>query len=214
MRAAELLRELRRELAATEQAIRGHRYLEAVEAGTVGEASLRRLACEQYQIVSADRRSFAHLAARFPEPPAGDLFLALAQGEGEALRLLDGFARSLGLEAEGLCRYRPLPGCHAYTAYVAWLALNGSRADVALAFLANLAAWGDNCRRLAEALGPRYDVSFFRFFATPAADFEERALAVLDQGLAAGDTPERARAAAGLLQAYELAFWDALAAEL
>jgi len=209
--AQELLDLLRGELAATEQAIRGHRYLAAVEQGRVCEESLRRFAGEQYHILSADRRSFAHLAARFPAPPAGDLFLSLAQGEGEALRRLGGFAAGLGLGEEELHRYRPNPGCHAYTAYVAWLALNGSRAEVALAFLANLAAWGASCRRMAEALSPRHDVSFFDFFATPSAGFEERALAVADQGLAEGDSPERARVAAGLLQAYELWFWDALA---
>ncbi len=214
MRASQLLELLQAELAETERSIRRHPYLDAVEQGRAGPESLRRFACEQYWIIAADRRSFAHLAARFPEPPAGDLFLSLAAGEGEALRRLVALAASLGLGGDDLARYRPLPGCHAYTAYVAWLALNGSRADVALAFLANLAAWGDNCRRMAEALAPRYDVSFLDFFATPSPDFAQRALAVVEQGLTAGDCPERARACAALLQAYELGFWDALAHEL
>jgi hypothetical protein len=89
--------------------------------------------------------------------------------------------------------------------------INGSRAELALAFLANLAAWGENCRRLAGLLRDRYDTSFFDFFAEAAAGFEERALAVADQGLAARDSPTRARRAARLLQAYELLFWDTLA---
>lgn len=211
MSGRELLERVRGELAATEQAIRSHRYLAALEEGRVTEDSLRLFAGEQHAILSADRRSFAHLAARFPEPPAGDLFLSLAQGEGEARRRLVAFAAGLGLGEEELRRHRPAPGCHAYTAYVAWLAVNGLRAEVALAFLANLAAWGDNCRRMAEALAPRYDVSFFDFFATPSPGFEEQALAVVDQGLSEGDSPERAGVAAGLLQAYELLFWDALA---
>lgn len=214
MTGRELLERLREELAATEEAIRRHPYLTAVEEGRAGEESLRRLACEQRLIIAADRRSFAHLAARFPEPPAGELFLALAQGEGEALGRLSRLAASLRLSEADLARYRPLPLCQAYTAYVAWLALNGSRADVALALLANLAAWGDNCRRLAEALAPRYDVSFFDFFALPSPGFQEQALAVVDQGMAAGDDPEQARACAALLQAYELAFWDGLAGAL
>jgi len=94
---------------------------------------------------------------------------------------------------------------------VSWLALCGSRAELALAFLANLAAWGENCRRLADMLQGRCDTSFFDFFATPAAGFEELALAVADQGLAAGDPPRRARRAARLRHAYELLFWDTLA---
>jgi hypothetical protein len=36
-------------------------------------------------------------------------------------------------------------------------------------------------------------------------------LAVLDEGLGAGDSPTRAGRAARLLQAYELLFWDTLA---
>ena len=99
---------------------------------------------------------------------------------------------------------------------VAWLALNGSRADVALAFLANLAVWGENCAAVAAALRDAYGaddaaVAFFDFFANPPAHFEARALAVLSEGLVAGDSPKLARRASRLLQAYELSFWDALA---
>src|SRR5438128_1323746 len=172
MSARELLEDLRRELSPVEQAIRAHRYLAAPPA----EESLRALAGEQHKILRSDRRSFAHLAARFPEPPAGDWFIGLAQGEGEALERLFALAASLGLDEGGLCGYEPEPGCQAYTAFVSWLALNGSRAELALAFLANLAAWGENCRRLADLLRDRCDTSFFDFFAEPAPGFEELAL--------------------------------------
>ena len=88
----------------------------------------------------------------------------------------------------------------------------GSRADVVLAFLANLAAWGENCRQVAAALREAYGagddaVAFFEFFANPPEDFESRAVAVLGEGLAAGDSPVLARRATRLLQAYELSFW-------
>src|SRR5262245_30505208 len=51
-------------------------------AGRVSESSLVSFTCEQYSILTSDRRSFAQLAARFPAAPAGDLFLAMAEGEG------------------------------------------------------------------------------------------------------------------------------------
>lgn len=183
------------------------------------ETCLAAFAGAQHLIITSDRRSFAHLAARFPDPPAGDFFLALAAGEGEALSRLSAFASSLGLNDENLRAHEPEPGSHAYTAFVAWLALNGSRSDLALAFLANLAAWGGNCARMAEALRSRYGfrdeaVSFFDFFAAPSPDFEERALAIVDSGLRARDSPEQARRAARLLQAYELLYWDTLAERL
>lgn len=210
MRAQELVEELRSELAVVERAIRDHAYLDALEAGYVAEGSLRAFAAEQRAIIASDRRSFAQLAARFPEPPAGDFFLEMAEGEGEALRRLAPFADAVGAGDE----YEPQPGCQAYPAYVAWLALNGSRTDVAVAFLANLAAWGGNCRRIGSALRGRYDVSFFEFFGEPAPGFEERALAVADEGLAAGDSRREARRAARLLQGFELLYWDTLGAAL
>ena len=207
MSARQLLEDLHGELTPVEQAIRSHRYLAAAPS----EESLSAFAGEQYTILRSDRRSFAHLAARYPEPPAADFFIGLAQGEGQALARLLALAASLGVDEGGLANYEPQPGCQAYPAFVSWLALNGSRAAVALAFLANLAAWGENCQRLAAVLQDRCEVSFFEFFAQPAPGFEELALAVADVGLAAGDSPAPARRCARLVQAYELLFWDTLA---
>lgn len=205
--ARELLAEVRDELATVEDAIRNHHYLEALERGLVSREDLRVFAEEQRLIIASDRQSFASLAARFVEPPAGDFFGWMAEGEREALERLGAFAADVGADDDA---YSPRPGCHAYAAYVAWLALHGSRADVALAFLANLAAWGESCARIARVLRGRYDISFFEFFAPSPPEFEERALAVLEQGLAAGERPDKARGAARLLQAYELMYWDTL----
>jgi len=207
--AIDLLAQARAELAPLEAAITGHRLLDAIEA--LPDTTLRAFAGEQYAILRSDRRSFSHLAARFPDAPAGRLFLELATGEGRALDRLFALAASLGLDEDGLRVYEPRAAAQAYPAYVAWLALNGSRADVALAFLANLEAWGANCGRMAEALRSRVDVSFFEFFAQTPPGFEENALAVVEQGPDAGESPEQALRAAKRLQAYELLYWDAIA---
>src|SRR5438034_2795290 len=121
-----LLDELRSELAPVEAAIRGHRYLGSFAAAL--PRSLERFTGEQYAILTSDRRSFAQLAARFPAGGPGDLFLALAEGEGQALERLHLLAEELGLDEHRLRRHEPLPAAQAYPAYVAWLALNGSRA--------------------------------------------------------------------------------------
>jgi hypothetical protein len=210
-RASALVDELRAELDAVERSIRTHPFLAAVEAGRAPDAALQAFAGEQSLIIASDRHSFEHLAGRFPELPAGDFFQELIEGESQALSLLDGFAASVGA---GQRPYEPKPGCQAYPAFVAWLALNGGRADVALAFLVNLDAWGEACGRMAAALGGRHDVAFFEFFATSPPGFADRALAVVEQGLEAGEPPERARRAARLLQAYELLYWDTLGGPL
>lgn len=213
--ADELVARTRRELVETANAIRCHRFLTHLRARDVPRERLRALAGEQYAIVSSDRRSFAQLAARFPSGLAGEFFLDLARSEGLALDKLRGLAGWLSLTDDDLRAHELHPGAQAYPAFVAWLALNGSRAEVVLAFLANLAAWGENCGQVAATLREAYGagddaVAFFEFFATPPEDFESRALAVLGEGLAAGDSPVLARRATRLLQAYELSFWDAL----
>jgi thiaminase len=214
--AAALMAQTQRDLAEVAEAIRSHRFLDRLRTGDVPRERLQALAAEEYAIVSSDRRSFAQLAARFPSEPAGSFFLGLAEGEGLALGQLRGLATWLDLTDDDLRAHEPHPGAQAYPAFVAWLALNGSRADVALAFVANLAAWGENCGAVAAALREAYGagadaVGFFDFFAAPPPDFEQRALEVVAEGLAAGDSPIAAQRASRLLQAYELSFWDAIA---
>ncbi len=197
----------------------GNRFVELLEAGGVPRDRLTWLAGEQFRIVGSDQRSFALLAARFPDPPAGEMFLSLAQGELTALRLLSDFAAGLGWGERDLRAYEPRPLAQAYPAYLAWSALFGTCSGVALAMLANLEEWGGYCGRVAEALVTRYDLSeraagFFRFFAAPAPGFTEQAASVVAAGLAAGEDPQDAVRAALALHAYEIAFWDSLAAGL
>ncbi|GAB3984071.1 hypothetical protein GCM10029978_092660 [Actinoallomurus acanthiterrae] len=194
----------------------GNRFLDLLEASAVPRERLTWLAGEQWHIVRSDRRSFALFAARFPDPPSGDLFLALAGGEGTALGLLSGFAAALGLTEDDLRAYEPRPLAQAYPAYLAWSALSGTRSGLALAMLANLEEWGTYCGRTADALASRYDlaeegVAFFRYFAAPPPGFAEQATAVIEQGLAAGEDPREALRAARMLHAYESEFWSALA---
>jgi hypothetical protein len=118
-----------------------------------------------------------------------------------------------------LASYEPLPGAHAYAAYMAWLAAYASDAAVACAFLVNFPAWGESCGRMSRALTGRYgltgeQVRFFDLFAAPAPGFEEAALAVIAGGLQRGADQREVRRAGRLLQGYELMFWDTLLGEL
>lgn len=193
-----------------------NRFVDLLEAGDVPRDRLTWLAGEQFRIVGSDQRSFALLAARFPQPPAGEMFLSLAQGELRALRLLSDFAAALGWGERDLRAYEPRPLAQAYPAYLAWSALFGTCSGVALAMLANLEEWGTYCGRVGEALLTRYGlperaVGFFRFFAEPDPGFAEQAASAVSAGLDAGEDPREAVRAALALHAYEIAFWDALA---
>jgi hypothetical protein len=209
MRAAELIDAMRQELEPVRQRLLAHPYLAAVEA--VELPGLRPFAGEQWAIISSDLRSVAQLVARW----GGSFFLSVLDGERAALAALPAFAAALGWGVAELEAYEPLPGAHAYTAYMAWLAAQASPAEVAGAYLLNFSDWGTNCGRLSQSLRRRHrltadQVRFLDLFAEPDPAFESQALAVVQTGLDSG-VPERAvRRAARLLQGYELLYWDTL----
>jgi pyrroloquinoline quinone (PQQ) biosynthesis protein C len=214
--AANLVDDIRAELAPVRDQLLAHAYVSAVEEGLVDLAQLRPFACEQSLIIDSDLRSVAHLVSRF----GGDFFLETLAGERAALQALGAFAAALGLTPDDVAAYEPLPGAHAYAAYMSWLSAQASDAEVAAAYLVNFAAWGENCARMSRALTGRYgltaeQVRFFDLFAEPdGGEFEAAALAVIQAGLERG-VPERLiRRAARLLQGYELLYWDTLLGEL
>jgi hypothetical protein len=213
--AASLVDEIRADLAPVRDRLLGHGYVAAVERGPTELQQLRPFACEQHAIISSDVRSVAHLVSRF----GGDFFLDVLDGERAALAALGTFATALDLGARELDEYEPLPGAHAYAAYMCWLGAYASEAEVAAAYLVNFAAWGESCARMSRALTARFgltpdQVRFFDLFAEPAPGFEARALAVISAGLERGVPERRVRRAARLLQGYELLYWDTLLGEL
>ena len=147
-----MVEDIRPELGPTEQEIRHHPYLAAFEAGRVRRTELPRFSGEQYHIIRSDLRSAALLVNRFGATPSGPLFQAVLWGETAALAALAAFAAAVGMDDAALEAYEPAPGAHAYTAFMAWLALYGSAAEVAAGFLVNFAAWGANCGRMSRAL--------------------------------------------------------------
>ncbi|MFJ3621551.1 transcriptional regulator [Streptomyces iakyrus] len=188
-----------------------------IAAGTAPPATLAALALEQTWVIPADRRAFEHLAVRSAaaDPEAAAFFTTLAQGEALAGEHLAAFGRACRAQEAS---YEPLPGCQAYPAYVAWLALNAAPADVVLALTANFSAWGGYCATIAAALREHYGFTdeacaFFDFFAEPSPDLDRLATAAVEAALHAGRLDEeRARTYGRLLQTYEAMFWDALSA--
>ncbi len=214
-RARQVIEEGRRRIAPLEERIRQHPYLQALEGRRVERTQLATFAGQQRHIIESDLRSVALTVARAESQAPRDFLLGMLQGERAALQALEAFGMAVGLSGEKLGAAEPLPGAFAYSAYVAWLALYGSTAEFAGAFLVNLEAWGANCGRMSRALRDGYgltveDVAFFDLFATTPAGFEERGIAVVEEGLAQGIDPGRIHRAARLLQGYELMYWDTM----
>ena len=210
-----LLREIRDLLRPLEEKIRQHPYLADLEGKKIGREKLKYFVGEQHRIITSDLRSVGLLLSRHGLPPGREFFWMVLQGENEALKALGRLASASGISEEELEGYEPLPEAQAYKAYMAWLSLYGSAAEVAGAFLANFPAWGTNCGRMSRALMEGYgfkgeDLSFFELFSTPVADFEEKARLVIDAGISQGVEPKAIKEASRMLQGYELMFWDAL----
>jgi hypothetical protein len=108
--AQRLVEEIGRELGPTEQEIRHHPYLTALEAGRVRREELPRFAGEQYHIIRSDLRSVALLVNRFGTTPSGPFFQAVLGGETAALAALAAFAAAVGMDDAGLEAYEPAPG--------------------------------------------------------------------------------------------------------
>ncbi|MFF5637064.1 hypothetical protein [Streptomyces sp. NPDC012825] len=194
----------------------GDRFQRLLRDRRVTEGTLTVLACELYHLVRSDRRSFALLASRFPSGTAGELFLEMARGEGEALRLLLDFAGALGRDEAYLRAHAPRPLAHAYPAYLTQASLYGSRSSVALALLANSEESGEQYARVADALRDHYGhddkaLGHFRYFAETPRELVDMAVAAVGEGLAAGEDPEEAVRTARTVRAYEDLFWSCLA---
>src|SRR5262249_4655609 len=110
-----------------------------------------------YHIVTSDVRSIAHILARHGTLPSRAFLMNVLQGEAAALDALSAFARPLEMTDRALADVEPIPAAHAYGAYMAWLAMYASDAELAGALLVNFAAWGANCGRMSRALRDRCD---------------------------------------------------------
>jgi thiaminase len=193
-----------------------NRFVDMLEAGQVPKEKLRWLAGELYRLVLSDQRSFALVASRFPATPSGDLFLAMADGERQALRLLIDFAAALGMNEDELRAYEPMPLTQAYPACLTQTSLYGSRSDIAMALLANVEESGGCSSRVADALQSEYGfedqaVAHFRFFGDTPQELLDQATATLASGLSEGDDLAAAVRTARMVQAYEIVFWNTLA---
>ncbi|WP_369244905.1 transcriptional regulator [Streptomyces sp. R41] len=201
-----------------------NRLLPLIARGAARRSTLAALALEQRHVIAADRRAFLRLAERSAAgteaaaaaPESAAFFEMLAEGEALAQDRLGAYAAAVGADEAWAAAYEPLEDCQTYPAYVAWLALNGSPADVVLALSANFAAWGGYCATIAQSLRRHYGFAdeacaFFDFFAEPAPDLELKAQAAVQAGIDTGQISQDAVLRYGrLLQAYEAKFWHAL----
>ena len=213
--ALRLVTQIRSDLKLLDAKILCHPYLKALEDRRVLPDLLKIFAGQQHHIISSDLRSIALILSRQGMLSSRGFLISVLQGEAAALDALHAFAGTLRLNLSDLEVLEPLPAAHAYCTFVAWLALYGSDAELASAFLVNFSAWGTNCGRMRKALHDKYGIappalSFFDLFADMPS-FEQEALRIIQNGLDRGVPARLIHRAARMLQNYELMFWDAMA---
>lgn len=214
--ARELLDRIRADLGEVDRRIRRHPYPAAFERREAELDALVPFVATEYYIAQSDLRSFAGMTQRFGErPDVRGFFAGIYQGEAAAVEGLFRLAERIGLTVEWLDAYEVAPEGFGYAAYVAWSAQYGSAAEVAAALLVNFGAWGENCRRLRDALRAGYgleteDTLYLDTFAD-LPPFEAEAREIVQRGLDRGVPRRKIHRAARLFQGYEEMFWDAMA---
>ena len=197
----------------------GNPYLDLMTAAAVPRGHLADFAAEQALTRASDLRSFLYLAARSPEP-VGAMFAEFADAERRALDLLAIFIEALGGRVNaGAVAQRP--GCRAYPAFVAWLALNAQPLDAALAVVACRPVWSASFAGMGRALransGYRLDqraCAFFDLMAAPDSHNEAQLKRMVSTSVDAGQPPLQAASYARLLVSYQTMFWTTLAEEV
>jgi thiaminase len=188
---------IRSDLSNTIDAILNHPYLYALEKKEISKVKLEIFACEQYHIITNDKRNFAFTISKTSSDIASKLFTYYLDAELNALG-------NLAIMA----------GCQAYTNYLTRLAVYGSDAEMLTALLIDLPVWGANCGKISSILKKNYGFSersciFLDKFACPLPEqFVNKSKELIE--IAILEHEKSLHRAARLILDYELSFWDTI----
>ncbi|PWU80481.1 MAG: hypothetical protein DLM72_11970 [Candidatus Nitrosopolaris wilkensis] len=201
-------------LSNTIDTILNHQYLDALEKNAITKEKLEIFVCEQFHIITNDRRNFAFMISKAATDLAGKLFIDCLDAELNALGNLTFMADELAIDKRKIENYEPLAGCQAYTNYLTRLAVYGSDAEILTTLLIDLPVWGANCRKMSFILKNKYGFSeksckFLDKFACPLPEkFVNKSKELIDIAILEHETS--LHTAARLILDYELCFWDTI----
>src|SRR5919197_5435620 len=147
---------IQRNLSNTIDTILYHPYLDALEKNEIAKEKLKIFVCEQYYIISNDKRNFALMISKTSDDIAAKLFTTCLHIELNALENLTLMAEELAIERRKIHEYEPLAGCQSYTNYLTKLAAYGLDTEILAALLVDFPIWGDNCGKMSSALKKNY----------------------------------------------------------
>jgi thiaminase len=203
-----------RKFSVTIDKIYHHPYLLSSDNKQLTRQNLKVFVCEQYHIISNDKRNFALIQQRTSNSVSADLFKECISIEHSALSNLSLLQNELDIDILQLKSYEPLAGCQAYTNYLTRLCSYGSDAEVFAAILTDLPFWGENCKRISTALKKKYrfpndSCRFLEGFASPLPEeFLKGSNKVIKSSLPT--YRKEMETAARFILDYELMFWDTI----
>ena len=205
---------IRSELSNTIDAILNHPYLYALEKKEISKVKLEIFVCEQYHIITNDKRNFAFTISKTSSDITSKLFTDCVDVELNALENLTIMAEELIIDKRKIEAYEQLAGCQAYTNYLTRLAVYGSHAEILTALLIDLPVWGANCGKISSILKKNYGFSetsciFLDKFACPLPEqFVNKSKELIEIDIV--EHEKSLHTAARLILDYELCFWDTI----
>ncbi|MFC9970977.1 hypothetical protein ACFVH6_08755 [Spirillospora sp. NPDC127200] len=185
----------------------GNDFLVRLREGAVTADDLRRLVHAETLAATAEIRAYAAMAVRHPHP----LFPALLDMAHQAKPKIVECARTLGLGDEQIAQAPTRFSTLAYPAFLAWLALHADRAGLGAAVYTDLDGYYADSVLVAEGLraaGPEVPGDLVDYYSSPMPEgLRDLVLALLQEGLEAGDDDAEALSLGRMMEASLAAFW-------
>ncbi|QQC92663.1 hypothetical protein [Streptomyces alfalfae] len=157
---------------------------------------LRRLVVAEYRAHPVELVAYGTLLARFPHPPAAELWVTLARIVHEATPKLREVARALGMTETDLVGRPADGGTYSFHGAMSWVATSGSQAAAALAAHTDMQVYYSGATAVARRLrqeGAPVPREFLDYYDDPGdSTLAELALTVAQDGLDRGDNPQEA----------------------
>jgi thiaminase len=212
------IKNTQRSMDKTINTILDHSYLDALDKKKITKEKLEIFVCEQYHIISNDKRNFALMISKTSNDTATKLFTTCLHTEFNALENLTLMAEELDMDKTKIHDYEPLAGCQSYTNYLTKLAVYGVDAEILAALIVDFPVWGANCGKMSNILKKNYGFNvksclFLDRFASSlqqqeGEEFVNESSKLIDSALPQYE--KNMYTAAKLILDYELSFWDTI----
>ncbi|WOP07035.1 hypothetical protein R2B67_00115 [Streptomyces cyaneofuscatus] len=193
----------------------GNALLESAARGDLRMDALQRLVGTEAQAHRAELAAYGTMLARYPEHPAADLFIQLAQLVYAAQPKLRECAKALGMSDAHSSRWPAERATYSFNGTLSWLAVQGSQAACALASYTDMKVYFSGCTQFAQRVrtdGIDVPPEFLAYYDDEGSEeLRQLALDVVQNGLDRGDDEADAVFCARLLEESIGEFWQSAA---